>query len=203
MTEKIQIIDYGLGNLGSIRNMLHHIGVESQITSDPDAVARAGKLILPGVGCFDHGMEALRKNGLADAIRTASERGAVLLGICLGMQLLTLRSEEGRLPGLGLVNAETLRFPDAPGLKIPQMGWNYIERKDGESFGRTLPEDARFYFVHSYYVKCFNEEDVLFRTEYGVEFTSAFHHGNLYGVQFHPEKSHRYGMALLKEFSEL
>lgn len=202
----IAVIDYGMGNLGSIVNMLKKIGAEAIITSDAETIGRADKLILPGVGAFDHGMQSLHERGLVPLLEArVLEQRTPLLGICLGMQLLSRRSEEGSLPGLGWVEAETVRFQlngHEPALKVPHMGWNFVQVRQPHATFEALPDDPRFYFVHSYHVVCADERTVLATTDYGHEFTSALIHDNIVGVQFHPEKSHKFGMKLLKNFVE-
>jgi glutamine amidotransferase len=200
----ITIVDYGLGNLGSIRNMLKKIGVEAEITSAPERIAAARKLILPGVGAFDAGMENLHGSGLIPLLdeRVRSARVPVL-GICLGMQLMTRGSSEGTRPGLGWIDAESVRFQAADAaFKIPHMGWNVVRPARTGALTDTLPEESRFYFVHSYYVRCDAPEDVLLTTPYGGSFHSGFHRDNVWGVQFHPEKSHKFGIHLLRNFAE-
>lgn len=202
----VTIINYGLGNLGSIENMLRKIGVEAKLASSPEDILAADRLILPGVGAFDEGMRQLAQRGLIEPLRRkVLEQHAPVLGICLGMQLLTEGSAEGSLPGLGFLHARAHRFDFAiQGLKVPHMGWNTLKVcKPGGLFISPLEQEQRFYFVHSYYVTCDDQEDVLATTEYGVEFVSAFQRGNIYGVQFHPEKSHRFGMSLLRRFAEV
>jgi glutamine amidotransferase len=202
----ITIVDYGMGNLGSVRNMLKKIGVSSQISSAPEKIAEATKLILPGVGAFDNAMQNLENLGLIPVLnRKVIEEKTPLLGICLGMQLLTKRSEEGSLSGLGWIDAETVRFRFSGGenLKIPHMGWNTISLKKESPLYDGLLEEPRFYFVHSYFVACNNPSDVITTTDYGIDFCSSLACGNVFGVQFHPEKSHKFGMRLLKNFAEL
>ncbi len=199
----IVIIDYGIGNLGSIQNMLRKAGVEAAIGRDAASLENAGGLILPGVGAFDPAMASLETSGLLPILRRrVLEEKIPLLGICLGMQLLTKRSDEGRTPGLGWVDAETVRFPNQC-LKVPHMGWNTVGIKLDDPLFRDMPPEPRFYFVHSYFVKCAGEENVLTTTPYGHEFCSSLVQGNIRGVQFHPEKSHKFGMKLLKNFAEL
>lgn len=202
----ITIIDYGMGNLGSIRNMLKKIEVESEITSDINKIKLATKLILPGIGAFDNGMENMKKMGLIPVLNElVLVKNVPVLGICLGMQLMTHSSEEGVLPGLGWIEAETKRFvfPAEVNLKIPHMGWNNITIVKPEVISKNLNNQSRFYFVHSYHVVCEKQYDILFQTNYGYDFTSAFQKENIIGVQFHPEKSHKFGMTLLKNFSEI
>jgi glutamine amidotransferase len=202
----IVVIDYGMGNLGSIMNMLKKVGAEAICSSSIADIERAGKLILPGVGSFDAGMRNLSDFGLISALNhKVVENKAPILGICLGMQLLTKRSEEGDLPGLGWVDAETVRFKfDAirgARNRVPHMGWNTVEMvKKSWLFDEMFPE-PRFYFVHSYHVRCNDETDILTRTLYGYEFVSSLLRGNIAGVQFHPEKSHKFGMKLLSNFA--
>ncbi|HTJ05845.1 MAG TPA: imidazole glycerol phosphate synthase subunit HisH, partial [Caldimonas sp.] len=196
--------DYGMGNLGSIRNMLKKIGADSEITAEPARIAAATKLVLPGVGAFDAGMENLDKSGLVPLLNERVRRDEVpVLGICLGMQLMTHSSSEGERPGLGWVDAKAVRFVPADAtLKVPHMGWNIARPVRDDALLEGLPRESRFYFVHSYYVACERREDVLLTTFYGADFDSGFRRGNVWGVQFHPEKSHRFGMHLLRNFAE-
>jgi glutamine amidotransferase len=202
----IIVLDYGVGNLGSILNMLRKIGAPASVSSNPEEIARADKLILPGVGSFDNGMTNLRNSGLLPTItKKVLENETPILGICLGMQLLTKSSEEGDSPGLGWIDAQTVRFSFGNGaslLKIPHMGWNTIQLSSPSRLFDGFGADARFYFVHSFHVVCKDEGDVLARTVHGYEFASAFRRGNIFGTQFHPEKSHKFGIKLLKNFVE-
>lgn len=200
----ITIVDYGMGNLGSILNMFKRIGVPAQISGDPQQVAQARKILLPGVGAFDAAMARIDASGLRPVLdRKALEEKVPVLGICLGMQLLTRGSEEGSLPGLGWVDATTHRFPKLEGLKVPHMGWNTVQPAKPSPLVDDLPPDPRFYFVHSYYVRLKQAQDALLRTHYGVDFDAGLSSGNIHGAQFHPEKSHRFGMALLAGFARL
>lgn len=199
----ITIVDFNMGNLGSIRNMLKKIDCESQITADPEQIASATKLVLPGVGAFDAGMESLERTGLIELLTRRVLRDRIpVLGICLGMQLMARRSAEGQRPGLGWLNAEVLRFePADAALKVPHMGWNRVMPTQPSALAEDLPAEPRFYFVHSYFVRCNDPADVFLTTPYGAAFHSGVQHGNVFGVQFHPEKSHKYGMALLRNFA--
>lgn len=199
----ICIVDYGFGNLGSIKNMLKRIGVSSSIESDPDRIAAASKLILPGVGAFDSAMRCINETkDLRDVLdRKALIEQIPVLGICLGMQLLTESSEEGDLPGLGWINAKTKRFYFDPRsrMKVPHMGWNKVSGQRPDALLDGFDSDYKFYFVHSYYVES-DPKFSLMKTLYGHEFDSAICRENIYGVQFHPEKSHKFGMRLLTNF---
>ncbi|MGA2463621.1 MAG: imidazole glycerol phosphate synthase subunit HisH [Thermodesulfobacteriota bacterium] len=202
----IVIVDYGMGNLGSIANMLKKIGTSAIISSDLDVIAQAHKLILPGVGAFDHGMTKVKELGILTVLNErVLNAGVPVLGICLGMQLMTHRSDEGELPGLGWIEADTVRFhfgPDRTDLKIPHMGWNQLTVRQSHQLLAGLEPENRFYFVHSYHVVCTNPGNILAQTTYGFDFTSVVARGNVMGVQFHPEKSHKFGMRLLKNFVE-
>ena len=203
----IIIIDYGMGNIGSILNMLKKVGAPAaKISADPKDIEQAEKLILPGVGAFDTGMQRLRETGLIPLLNEKVLKAKTpTLGVCLGMQLLTKISEEGELPGLGWLDAETIRFrfdPMKNGLKVPHMGWNTVKiRREGKLFKDMYP-DARFYFVHSYHVVAHNPGDVLAITDYGYDFVSAVQQDHIMAAQFHPEKSHKFGMKLYKNFVE-
>jgi imidazole glycerol-phosphate synthase subunit HisH len=199
----ITIVDYKTGNLGSIQNILKRIGEESVVTSDKNEISRATKIILPGVGAFDTGMRNLNELDLVEILnKKALEEKIPFLGICLGMQLLSRGSEEGSLPGLGWIDAETVRFrfENSVEYKIPHMGWNFIRQHKSSKLLEGMYPDPRFYFVHSYYLRANDPDDVLTSTEYEIEFTSAVEKGNVLGAQFHPEKSHKFGMKLLKNF---
>ena len=200
----ITIVDYGMGNLGSIRSMLRRVGVRSAITGDPAEIARASKILLPGVGSFDAAMEQIHDRGLRKVLdRKALAERVPTLGICLGMQLITPGSEEGGRAGLGWVDAETCRFPADGRLKVPHMGWNEVEPTRPSPLTAGLPPDSRFYFVHSYFVRTDRPSDTVLAARYGVTFAAALEAGNVFGAQFHPEKSHRFGMQLLANFASL
>lgn len=198
----ITIIDYGMGNLGSIANMIKKIGHKSIITSDIDEIQKATKLILPGVGAFDNGMKNLESLGFIEVLnKKVLEDNTPILGICLGMQLMTKSSEEGNLLGLGWVDAQTKKFVSDT-LKVPHMGWNIIKHQKQSKLFEELESEKRYYFVHGYYVECNTNEYILATTNYGYEFVSSFEKDNIIGVQFHPEKSHKFGMRLMKNFVE-
>ncbi|MEZ4852483.1 MAG: imidazole glycerol phosphate synthase subunit HisH [Bacteroidia bacterium] len=200
----ITIIDYGLGNLASIKNMLKRIGIKSIITDDPEKIAAAEKLILPGVGAFEMGMNYIREKGLLDVMnQRVLEDKVPVLGICLGMQLLSRHSEEGDAEGLGWIEGDTIKFDFEPSknLKIPHMGWSEISQEHSSQLMHEMYEDPRFYFVHSYHVVCDDPEDVLLSVDYGMKVTCGVEKGNIMGVQFHPEKSHKFGMKLLSNFA--
>jgi glutamine amidotransferase len=201
----IAIVDYGMGNLGSIANMLNKVGAESTVTSDPEVIASADKLILPGVGAFDNGMRELTNRGLIPVLKQeVVTRGKSMLGLCLGMQLFMSGSEEGVTAGLGWISGKAMKLApvaESTPLKVPHMGWSTIQQCRADPLFAGLGDDARFYFVHSFHVAC-AESCVLARSVYGGPFVSAIRHQNIAGVQFHPEKSHRYGMQLLRNFAE-
>ena len=202
-SQNIVIIDYGMGNLGSIVNMLKYLGGKAVVSNDYTVIKGADKLILPGVGHFDRAMENISKHKLHELItEMAMDRKKPFLGICLGMQLMCKSSEEGKSSGLGLIDAAVKRFhfSENKELKIPHMGWNYIQPQKQSHILQGLDEKSRFYFVHSYFVECSGRPDVLTETIYGKPFVSSFEHNNLIGVQFHPEKSHRFGISLFKNF---
>lgn len=202
----ITIIDYGTSNLGSMQNMLKKLDVPSQFATTADDVLKAEKIILPGVGAFDAGMRTLRASGMVEALnRKVLEDKVPLLGVCLGMQMLGRGSEEGGEAGLGWIDAEALRFkPERyPDMRVPHMGWNEVIQKKPSPLVDGPPERCRFYFANSYHVVCADPADGLLETVYaGFGFTSAIERGHIRGAQFHPEKSHRYGMWLLKNFAE-
>jgi imidazole glycerol-phosphate synthase subunit HisH len=201
---EIVIVDYGVGNLASIKNMLKKAGKDSRISSDETVILEAGKLILPGVGAFDTCSEKLEQSGLIRALnKKVLEEKIPLLGICVGMQLLTERSEEGSLPGLGWIKGQVVRFkPEAmpPGMKIPHMDWTEVEAVKSSPLFENMHAAPRFYFVHSYHAKPADEADTLLYAKYGYRFAAAVEHDNIIGVQFHPEKSHKFGMRLLENF---
>jgi glutamine amidotransferase len=198
----VVIVDYKMGNVGSILNMLKKIGTDAVISADPAVIKQAARIVLPGVGSFDEGMSNLHALGLKDVLQEKVIVGrAPTLGICLGMQLFGDRSEEGSSPGLGWIHGEIKRFVfDKERLKVPHMGWNTVRPAKPGPMSRLATEDSRFYFVHAYHFVCADQSDVLFTSEYGQPFVSAVRRDNIVGVQFHPEKSHRFGMDLLRTF---
>lgn len=202
----IVVVDYGVGNLSSILNMLKKVRAEAVVSSEASIIERANKLILPGVAAFDYGMKNLGDRGLISLLNVKVLQDKIpILGVCLGMQLFTQHSEEGQLPGLGWLDAKTVRFKfENPNihLKIPHMGWNNIVIRQSNPIFTDMDKESRFYFVHSYHVICTDMSTVLAETEYGYNFTSAVVKENIIGVQFHPEKSHKFGMKLLKNFVE-
>jgi glutamine amidotransferase len=201
----IVIVDYGLGNVASVFNMFKKLNIrEVCISSDKEIIVKAEKLLLPGVGAFDAGMKNLEASGLIPILNNkVLQKKVPVLGICLGMQLLTNRSEEGVKSGLGWIDAETVKFAPDPAmkLKIPHMGWNYIDVKRENKL--LAEEKNRFYFVHSYYVKCFKNEHSIATSNFGSEFTCAVNKENIYGTQFHPEKSLKFGMKVFENFAKL
>ena len=202
MSKKVVIIDYGMGNLGSISNMLKYIGSDSIITSDHNIIENAEKIILPGVGHFERAMNNINDLNLVEILRRKSLVDKVpFLGICLGMQLMCRHSEEGNREGLGLIDADVISFSLERTYKVPHMGWNLIESKNDNGILANLDNNSRFYFVHSYFVKADEESNVLSYTNYGHKFVSGItNNENIFGVQFHPEKSHKYGVTLFKNF---
>jgi glutamine amidotransferase len=199
----ITIVDYGVGNIGSVLNMIRNVGGKAIVAENAADLLGAGKILLPGVGSFDNAMTRLAERGLVEPLKEKVRSGVPFLGICLGMQLLADSSEEGRMDGLGLIpgRVRLFRFEGATTkLKIPHMGWNRVTPVRSSALGQGLEESARFYFVHSYYFDCDCETDVLFSSVYGHGFASGIQRSNVMGVQFHPEKSHRYGMQLFQNF---
>lgn len=203
----IAIVDIGVGNLGAIKNMLRKVGAAAQITSDADEIRAADKIILPGVGAFDVGMTALSDSGLMELLneRVLTDKTPTL-GICLGAQMLGRKSEEGELPGLGWIDMDVVRFPRKEGLRVPHMGWNTVEPAtpggDIHPLFANGEMNPRFYFVHSFHFACDSDADVAATCNYGGPFAAAVARENVWGVQFHPEKSHRFGAALLRNFAE-
>jgi glutamine amidotransferase len=203
----VTIIDPKLGNVGSVANMLRRIGAKVQVSSMPSDIEQAEKLILPGVGHFDKGIQHLRKLNLIDILhQKVLEQNIPILGICLGMQLMTRSSEEGVEPGLSWIEAKTIKFRREKidsSLRFPHMGWNSVEPNKHHEMFLYVEDESKFYFVHNFHTLCEYQNDVLTTTDYGYRFVSAFQHNNIWGVQFHPEKSHRFGMHFLKNWLEI
>lgn len=203
----IAIIDYGIGNLSSIKNMLKKLNQEVCIAESSEEILTASKLILPGVGTFEEGINKLHLSGLLDSINHRVLVDKIpILGICLGMQMMTSSSEEGDVEGLNWVTGVVKKFPEYTTqwrLRVPHIGWSFVTKAKENEILSGLQDLTRFYFIHSYYVECKDSNDVLLTSEYGFEFVSAFNHQNVYGVQFHPEKSHIYGMAFLNSFANM
>lgn len=199
----ISIINYGLGNLGSIQNMFKKIGFESVIINTPHELDKSSKIVLPGVGAFDTGMRNLIDRGWIEKLNLAVLiQKKPVLGICLGMQLMCQKSDEGKLEGLKWIDADVKKFHfDNCELKVPHMGWNYCKPVKSSLLLEDNLIDRRFYFVHSYYVLNRKKEDVLLETSYGFNFTSSFERNNIIGMQFHPEKSHKFGLTILRNFA--
>jgi len=207
----ITIVDYGMGNLRSVAKALEHLGASVRVTDDPAQVARAEKLVLPGVGAFDAAMEELRARRLVEPLTAAIRRGVPYLGICLGLQLLFEASDEGSTPGLGILQGRVRRFAPTAQLKIPHMGWNQVTRRQKAEDRRQngcpvlegIPEGSFFYFVHSYYAEPADRSLVALEADYGLRFAAMVWRDHLFATQFHPEKSQALGLQLLKNFIEL
>ncbi len=202
----VVIVNLGTANVGSIVNMLRRVGVESEVSRDPEVIRRADRLILPGVGGFDSNAGILDEPGIRESLEAAVvKRSVPCFGICLGMQLMCESSEEGTLSGLGWFPARVVRFPkvasDGKALRVPHMGWNRIRMLRDHAAFADVPADARFYFVHSYFMQLAESSLAIGVCEYGLEFVCAAGLGNVLAVQFHPEKSHRYGMGLMSGFA--
>ncbi len=203
------ILDYGMGNPGSVLNMLKKAGGEAIVTKDQEVIEHASGIILPGVGAFDNGMSKLNSTGMLGLLeKKVIKEQTPFLGVCLGMQLLFQQSEEGVMPGLGWIPGKVTKFnfentPNTENLKIPHMGWNLVYPNKTSNLFSELEDESRFYFVHSYHANCDHEADVLASSFYGYEFTCAVQKENIFGAQFHPEKSHRFGLAMFKNFLKL
>jgi imidazole glycerol-phosphate synthase subunit HisH len=203
----IVIIDYGVGNIRAISNVYKRLNIQHRIARKPDELAGAAKLILPGVGAFDHAMDLINQSGMRETLdELVLGQHVPVLGICVGMQMFSHASEEGNLPGLGWVDSSVRRIDPAKlfhRTRLPHMGWNDVQPVAKNSLLQGLEEDARFYFLHSYYCHCNTPEDIIAVTDYGDKFSCAINSGNIYGVQFHPEKSHHWGIRLLENFAKL
>jgi glutamine amidotransferase len=205
LEKKITIVDYGMGNLRSVKNMIRYLGGYAVISADPEEIAAAEKIILPGVGSFGYAMERIGELGLKASLDEAAlNRKVPLLGICLGMQLLTSYSEEGDCRGLGYIDAVTTRYTkeEVGEEKIPHMGWDSVQIQNPCPLVEEISEADRFYFVHSYHVACKDRKDCIATTHYGIDADTIIGSGNVLGAQFHPEKSHKFGMKLMKNFLE-
>lgn len=200
----IAIVDYGVGNLGSILNMLKRIGMPAKLVSTAEDLEAADKIILPGVGAFDHAMQKFNDSGMRETLDAkVLKQKTPLLGICVGMQMLTKGSEEGEIPGLGYIDAVAKKFPASSTLKVPHMGWNVVTPSGPSPFFQNTEEEVRFYFVHSYYVQVKNKKHSMLKCNYGLEYDAGIMKDNVYGAQFHPEKSHRFGKAFFSAFGAL
>ncbi len=201
----IAIIDYGVGNLASVNKAFSFIGIESVITSDPAEILAADKVVLPGVGAFADAMDNLEKTNMISVIKSVVEKGTPLLGICLGMQLLFDYSTEGgeRVPGLGLLRGSVTQFPLDMGLKVPHMGWNSLNIKQGDGIFKGVKDNSYVYFVHSYHLTAHDRSDVAASCSYGITYDAAVARDNILGTQFHPEKSGDVGLSILRNFAAL
>jgi glutamine amidotransferase len=199
----VSLIDYGLGNLGSVVNMLKRVGAESRLVRTPEEILASDRLLLPGIGAFDTGIRLLTEQGVVSAIREFAVSGKPLFGICLGMQLLLDGSAEGIEPGLGLIPGTSTRFTEQPGVRVPHMGWNHAVVTRDDPLMAGLDAESRFYFVHSYQVVPTRDDDMLAVTDYGGPFASMIRSENVMGAQYHPEKSHAFGMRVLSNFAAL
>lgn len=203
----ITIVDYGLGNIRAFLNVYRRLNIEARTATTGSDLQDATKVILPGVGAFDHAMERLTASGMREALDDLALRRRVpILGVCVGMQILGRDSDEGRLPGLGWIDGRvrtlTSLMPVAP-LPVPHMGWNDVRPVVPNRLFDGLESPPRFYFLHSFYFECARAEDAIAVADYGADFACAVNAGNVYGVQFHPEKSHHFGATILKNFAEI
>jgi len=201
----IAIVRYGLGNVQAFANIYKRLNIPAGIAETPEAILAADRIILPGVGAFDWAMKRIDASGLRPALEEAVGRGKPILGICVGMQILARWSDEGTLPGLGWIDGEVKRFDETTfrqKTRLPHMGWNDVAPCNGSGLFRELETGAQFYFLHSYYFMARNPDHVLATTDYNGRYASAVQDGNVLGVQFHPEKSHAWGIQLLKNFAE-
>lgn len=198
----IAVINYGLGNLHSVHKAIKFVGGIAEVTEDPDSILMADKVVLPGVGAFEDGMKGLQARGLDDTVKEIVRQGKPLLGICLGMQLFFEESEEhGQHEGLGLLKGKVKAFQQ-PGIKVPQIGWNQLEIVNPSPIMKGIPQESYLYFNHGYYCDPEYQTDTLTVTNYGIQFSSSVQRENLFGVQFHPEKSQRIGLSIMKNFVE-
>lgn len=203
----ITIVNYGVGNIKAIQNVYYKLSIPARVISDKNELEKIDKLILPGVGSFDYAMEKLISSGMYEKINElVLEKGIPVIGICVGMQMMTKSSDEGSMPGLGWINANVKKF-DATKMngkiQLPHMGWNDVVSKTENPLFDNLHKDAKFYFLHSYYVDCYDDEQAIATANYADDFVCAVNFKNMYGVQFHPEKSHHFGVKLLENFAKL
>lgn len=200
----IAIIDYGAGNLQSVKKAFDFIGAESVITNDPKVILSADRILLPGVGSFGDAMDSMRKNGLVETVKECALSGKPFLGICLGLQLLFEESEESPgVKGLGIFKGKIKKFSSDMGLKIPHIGWNSLEIKQKNTLFKDIPENSYVYFVHSYYLHAEDENEIATVTNYGIDFHSAVGKNNVFATQFHPEKSGDVGLQILRNFASM
>jgi glutamine amidotransferase len=203
----ITIIDYGVGNINAFYNIYKNLGVEVAIAKKCNDILDASKLILPGVGHFDYAMNKFNESGMVETVTDLVMNKCIpVLGICVGMQMLATKSEEGKLPGLNWINAEVKKIDTSllkQSTRLPHMGWNNIIIKKNNPIFHEIVDSPRYYFLHSFYFDCNNNDDTIATSTYGNSFTCAVNHNNIFGVQFHPEKSHHFGIQLLKNFSNL
>jgi imidazole glycerol-phosphate synthase subunit HisH len=203
----ITIINYGLGNIKAFVNVYKQLNIPVIIVSEPNELRKARKIILPGVGAFDYAMSRLNASGMRETLdELVKIKKVPILGVCVGMQMMAESSEEGKLPGLGWIPGKVIKFDEKTlhqKTHLPHMGWNDVEPLNNNPLFNNLEHSARFYFLHSYYYHCVNPIDSIAFSHYGIDFTCAVKSENVYGVQFHPEKSHHWGYELLKNFSEL
>lgn len=201
----IRVIDYGLGNISAFLNMYKRLNIEAAVARTPEELRQADKLILPGVGAFDHAMELLDGSGMRSTLdELVTEQKVPVLGICVGMQILARGSDEGRSAGLGWIDGHVRGFKSLElDLLLPHMGWNDVQPSGDARLFSGLEDECRFYFLHSFYFNCTRAQDIAAVSRYGIDFSCAVHADNIYGVQFHPEKSHHFGAQLLKNFAEL
>lgn len=202
----IGIVDYGLGNILAFSNMFKRLNIDARVARSAAELTGVDRIILPGVGAFDHAMELLHASGMRDALdELVLEKKVPVLGICVGMQILAKSSDEGKLPGLGWIDGRVRAFralPEASALPLPHMGWNDVHPKADERLFAQMEADARFYFLHSFFFECAAADSVAATAHYGVDFSCAVRTGSVHGVQFHPEKSHHWGARLLQNFAE-
>jgi glutamine amidotransferase len=203
----ITIIDYGVGNISAFENVYKRLNIPTKVAKTAFDLENAEKLILPGVGAFDYAMTQLNNSGMRDKLDDlVLNENVPVIGICVGMQMMGNKSQEGNLGGLGWINGDILKFDEqliAHRTKLPHMGWNDVLPYPGEPLFNGLEQGAIFYFLHSFYFNCNDSENSIARSEYGIQFTSAVKHKNIYGIQFHPEKSHQFGETLLNNFAKL